>query len=181
MSTPVTPNGPRRALLQICEEPLPLCAPVVEHPASQLERDLRALMRELGETRFALAEERREQREQLRSLLLKVLDAVDVLEAALRGGARGPDPARSARQLLDRVLQGEHVERLEPELNESFDPHRHRVSETRVDAERADGSIAEVALPGWRWRGELLRKAAVVVVRSGEPATPPQPNPGGAS
>lgn len=63
---------------------------------------------------------------------------------------------------LDRVLDGEDVERIEPEPGESVDPHRHEVM-MRVDSDQPPDAIANVYAPGYEMGDRLLRPAQVTV------------------
>jgi molecular chaperone GrpE (heat shock protein) len=163
--------------IEISETPIPV-SDLGAEPFTALEQDLRALMRELGETRYALEETRRGHREQLRTLLLGLLEAVDAFDRVFESVASRPAEItpqmkvwlsnfRTARLLLERVLADEGLSRETPDPSESFDPHRHRVSGTLVLPDRPDGAIVEVVVPGWLWKGALLRKSSVVIVYNG--------------
>jgi molecular chaperone GrpE (heat shock protein) len=67
-------------------------------------------------------------------------------------------------KLLRRNLTDNDVAELEPAS--SFDPYQHHIQDTVEDAQNADGTIVETVRVGYRWRGELLRKADVVVVKN---------------
>jgi molecular chaperone GrpE (heat shock protein) len=147
-------------------------------PFASLERDLRALMRRVGESRYTLEESSRVHRDQTRLLLLGVLDAVDAFDhvfgsVTTRSGEVAPQMKvwlnnfRTARLLLERVLADEGLSRVTANPSDGFDPHRHRVTGTLLDPSRTDGSIVEVSASGWLWNGALLRKSGVVIVDNG--------------
>jgi molecular chaperone GrpE len=155
-----------------------------------LEQDLRRLMREAGEARYAVDQSRRETREHTRALLLGVLESTDALDRVFESAGAKPAEVtpqmriwlnnfRTARLLLGRVIEDQELVRFAPETGEVFDPHQHRVSSTLADSARPDGCILGVVTAGYLWNGALLRKAAVVVVRNaGSEAAPDAESPG---
>ena len=63
---------------------------------------------------------------------------------------------------LDRVLEDEGVERIEPEAGEEPDPERHEVL-MRVESDRPAGVIDELYRPGYEMGERVIRTAQVTV------------------
>ncbi len=63
---------------------------------------------------------------------------------------------------LDRVLEDEGVERIEPEAGEDPDPERHEVL-MRVESDRPAGVIDELYRPGYEMGDRVIRTAQVTV------------------
>lgn len=63
---------------------------------------------------------------------------------------------------LDRILDAEDVEEIDPEPGDEIDPHRHEVM-MRVESDRPEGSIVEVFEPGYAQAGRVLTAAKVTV------------------
>ncbi|OGO07221.1 MAG: nucleotide exchange factor GrpE, partial [Chloroflexi bacterium RBG_13_60_13] len=70
---------------------------------------------------------------------------------------------RTVRRLLDKVLIEQGITKIES-LDRQFDPSWHRAAEVVADPSRPEGTIVEETTTGYLWRGEVLRKAEVVVV-----------------
>ncbi len=70
----------------------------------------------------------------------------------------------SARR-LDELLEALGVDVIEPSPGDLFDPHEMRAIEAVTSAEWPEGTICEVARPGYRQQGTVLRYCEVVVVR----------------
>ncbi len=51
-------------------------------------------------------------------------------------------------------------------LGRPFDPHQMTAVDVEETTDHPDGTVVEVYLPGYEWRGELLRPARVKVTRS---------------
>ncbi|BCX80749.1 molecular chaperone GrpE [Methylomarinovum caldicuralii] len=66
---------------------------------------------------------------------------------------------------LDQALAGMDVHRLET-LDRPFEPHCMRVAEVVHDAGRPAGEVVAEIRSGYRWGGEILRPAEVVVNRT---------------
>lgn len=162
---------------EITEECIPLQAWQGEAGADHLsviEQDIGNLMRELAEARFALSEQEREHKEKTRRLLLaliEVLDAFGRVFANIHGKEDQVTPQmkgwianfRTVRRLLDQALTDQGIARIES-LDREFDPRWHRAVELVVDPSRPQGTIVEETVMGYLWRGEILRKAEVIVV-----------------
>ena len=63
---------------------------------------------------------------------------------------------------LDRVLEEEGVDRIEPEPGEEPDPQRHEVM-MRVESDRPAGTIDELFRPGYEMGEKVIRTAQVTV------------------
>jgi len=70
------------------------------------------------------------------------------------------------RELLA-VFERHSIEVIDP-LDDPFDPHLHEAMFEAPDAERPDGTIAQVLQPGYRLHDRLLRPAQVVVAKGGK-------------
>jgi molecular chaperone GrpE len=96
--------------------------------------------------------------------LLPVLDDVDRALGASK--SREGDAFRSGLQLIrDRLWQILEKEGLEPieAMGAPFDPELHEAVATRPGEDHPPGTVIEVLLPGYRFRGRVLRHAKVVV------------------
>jgi molecular chaperone GrpE len=142
----------------------------------ELEEDLRRLMREAAAGKLAAAEQERRHAEESRKRLLSVvavLDAFDRVFASVRDKEHEVTPQmkvwlgnfRTVRRLVERVLADEGVTRME-DTARGFDPACHVAAEVVEDPGRADGTVVDEIQPGYLWRGEVLRKAQLRVVRN---------------
>lgn len=118
---------------------------------------------------------RKEQEQQLRerateSLIERIVSVRRDLQRALDETGQDYDDLREGVKItlrnLDRVLDAEDVERIEPDVGTSVDPRRHEVL-ARVDDEGPPGTIAEVVEPGFERGDRVLEEAQVVVVEDG--------------
>ncbi|MBI3768829.1 MAG: nucleotide exchange factor GrpE [Deltaproteobacteria bacterium] len=132
-------------------------------------------MRQRAEARLEVEELDREHREQVRKLLLGVLETIDAFDRVFRSVASKPDTItpqmriwlnnfRTVRRLLERVVTEQGLVPIVANPEDSFDPHWHRVSRIVADPTRPEGAIVEITAPGWVWHGAVLRKTEVVVV-----------------
>lgn len=174
---------PPPAPVEITEQPAPVNAwPVGDGPdgLARIEQDLRGLMRQLAETKFQMTEEQRQHGEEVRRLYLSVLEVLDALDRIFRSVRSKEDQVtpqmqkwlgnfRTARSLLEKTLTDRGVVRIE-NLDQGFDPHWHKVAQVVVDTARPEGTIIEEVQRGYVWRGQVLRKAEVNVVRHEEGA-----------
>lgn len=108
--------------------------------------------------------------EKLLLALLEVLDDFDKLNGAI-GAALTPEDKKAQRivknyELLHRrfleMLKLFEVTQVDPPQGEP-DPHLHKVAKTVYRPDAIKGQIVEVAKAGYRWRGEVLRTAEVIV------------------
>jgi len=102
--------------------------------------------------------------------ILPVLDDIDRALQAARG--REGDPFHSGllmiRERLWQTLEKEGLERIDA-LGAHFDPELHEAV-AQQPSDKPPGTVLEVVLPGYRFRGRVLRHANVVVAgpRDGE-------------
>ena len=183
LKSAVSPGGRKSVAdappqVEITEQSSPLDAWSAEdgpEGLKRIEQDVRALMRQLAETKFQLAEQERKQTEEARRLYLAVLEVMDALDRVFRSIQAKDDQVtpqmrkwlgnfRTVRALLDRILTDRGVVRIE-NLGQSFDPNWHKVAEVVVDTTRPEGTIVEEVQRGYVWRNTVLRRAEVVVVR----------------
>jgi molecular chaperone GrpE len=97
-------------------------------------------------------------------LVERLVPVRDNLQRALDQdeGADIRDGVESTLAELDRVLEEENVEPIEPEPGEEVDPHRHEVL-MRVDSDQPPETIAESYRPGYEIGDRVLREAQVTV------------------
>ena len=123
-----------------------------------LARDLLPVVDNLRRALSTVPPEAAEESEQLKALVT----GVEMIE----------------RELLA-VFERHNIEVITP-LDDPFDPHLHEAMFEAPDAERPDGTIAQVLQPGYRLHDRLLRPAQVVVAKGGKqnqgaPEAPPGP------
>ncbi|TMQ60446.1 MAG: nucleotide exchange factor GrpE [Candidatus Eisenbacteria bacterium] len=167
--TPAAAEGPRPALV---EDPARLFAELERARAREDE-----LMRALAE--LTNMNRRRKQdmetavlaaRESWLRGILPVLDDIDrSLEASKD---REGDPFRSGvlliRDRLWQTLEKEGVEEIRA-LGERFDPELHDAKAQRPSGSHPLGTVLEVLVPGYLFKGRVLRHAQVVVAGSPAP------------
>lgn len=90
----------------------------------------------------------------VRDNLRRALDQDE--DADIRGGVE------STLTELDRVLEEENVEPIQPDPGEEVDPHRHEVL-MRVESEQPAETIAESYRPGYQMGDKVIREAQVTV------------------
>lgn len=149
-----------------------------EDPLSALDRDIRALMREAAEARFAAEEQRRAAAENEQRILLSLLNVDDAFDRVFRAVEAKQDQVtpqmkiwlgnfRSARRLLQKLIDEQGVKPIDTATGE-FDPVWHVATETVADADRPPGTIIQVLRRGYVRDNQILRKAEVVVVEGSE-------------
>jgi molecular chaperone GrpE len=112
--------------------------------------------------------------------LLPVLDDVDRALVASRG--REGDAFHSGLLMIrDRLWQILEKEGLEPidAHGAPFDPERHEAVAQHPSEDQPQGTVLEVIVPGYRFRGRVLRHAQVVVAgprHGGADHSPVAPN-----
>ena len=97
-------------------------------------------------------------------LVERLLPVRDNLARALEqdGDADIREGVEGTLRELDRVLDDEGVERIEPEPGEEPDPERHEVL-MRVESDRPAGTIEELYRPGYEMGEKVIRTAQVTV------------------
>ncbi|MDS4031401.1 MAG: nucleotide exchange factor GrpE [Candidatus Contendobacter sp.] len=163
---------------EIDETPIPLHAWSGQEsdPLTNLESDIRRLLRERAEARFAVDEARKQNEETQRKFLLETLDILDAFDRVFRNIHQKEDQVtkqmkiwinnfRTVRRMLEKMLT-EHGVTPILNLDGGFDPVWHRAIETVNDPAHPDGFIVEQARCGYLWNGATLRKAEVVIVRN---------------
>jgi molecular chaperone GrpE len=102
--------------------------------------------------------------ESLARNLLPVLDDID--RALLASREREGDPFRSGLLMIrERLWQTLAKEGLEPieAMGRAFDPEVHEAVAQHPTEKEPAGTVLEVIVPGYRFRGRVLRHAQVVV------------------
>jgi len=141
-----------------------------------ITRDVGDLLRRLGEATCRAEELRTDSHNHLRKHLLAMLDVKDDFERIFTNIEGKRDQVtrqmkkwianfRTVSRKFKQVLEDEGVVPIE-NLDAGFDPRWHKVAETVCDLSKREGTIVEVVRPGYMWRGEVLRKTEVVVVRN---------------
>ncbi len=104
------------------------------------------------------------------SLVRSILPVLDDIERALQAArGREGDPFYSGllmiRERLWTTLEKEGLEVIDA-MGARFDPELHEAVAQHPGAEQPPGTVIEVVLPGYRFRGRVLRHAKVVVAGS---------------
>ncbi len=152
--------------------------PEREAVLAQVERDVKALIRDAASARFQLAQSAQERAAAERRWLLGLIEVADAFERVFRSVEAKPERVtdqmriwlgnfRAVSRLLDRTLAERGARRMSVS-SATFDPERQTALETVEDGTRPDGTIADEVRPGWEREGEILRKAEVRVVRNAE-------------
>jgi molecular chaperone GrpE len=101
--------------------------------------------------------------------ILPVLDDIDRALAASKD--REGDPIRSGVQLIRerlwKTLEREGLEAIEA-LGAPFDPELHDAVSQQPGGAKPPGTVLEVVVPGYRFKGRVLRHAQVVVAETGK-------------
>ncbi len=141
-----------------------------------MQEGVRALIQRGAEAERALAEGQRRQEDELRRLLLEVVEVSDAFERLFATADEMGDRVDAAtrrwlrnfqtvHRLLQRLLQRHGVAEVET-LDGMFDPVWHTVAEVVSDPERPDGTIVKVLRKGYGWRNQVLRPAEIIAVRN---------------
>jgi len=151
-----------------------------EHDGDRIavvEEDIRALLRAVAGSRQQLRARELEHAEELRRLLLELLEVLDAFERVLApldgkpldAPRPGPPPkqVRAVQRLLASVLADHGVTAFQS-LATTFDPHRHRAVDVADDPSGAVDAVVEERKRGYTWNGDLLRKAEVVTGVDGQ-------------
>lgn len=141
-----------------------------------VEEAVRALLLRKAEAERALAEGQRRHEDEVRRLLLEVVEVSDAFERLFATADEMGDRVDAAtrrwlrnfqtvHRLLQRLLQRHGVAEVQT-LDGMFDPTWHTVAEVVSDPERPDGTIVKVLRKGYGWRNQVLRPAEVIAVRN---------------
>ena len=153
---------------EVSEDPTPVDPPLPEEdPVASVERErdeyldaLRRLQAEFENYKKRMVRQQTETLERasqaLVERLLPVLDAVDLA----RSHGTSEDLEQVAGALLD-VLAKEGLERIDP-VGQPFDPTEQEAVQ-HEPGEGDDPVVATLFRAGWRWKGRVLRPAAVGV------------------
>jgi molecular chaperone GrpE len=138
------------------------------------------LLRALAEQQNVVRRRRQEMESSVQyaqeSLVRDLLPVLDDFERALKAmGGAANDSMRAGVGLvyerLVRILAAQGLEPIRP-VGEPFDPELHDAIAQQPAVGKPPGTVIEVALPGYRLRGRVLRHAKVVVAGSGELTQP---------
>jgi len=150
---------------------------------SELER-LRGredeLLRALAEQQNVVRRRRQEMESSVQyaqeTLVKDLLPVLDDFERALKAmDGAASDSMRAGVALvyerLVRILTSQGLDPIRP-LGEAFDPTLHDAIAQDPASDKAPGTVVEVAQPGYRFKGRVLRHAKVVVAGSAESVEP---------
>ena len=153
-----------------------LWGPRDENRVAEVEKDTRNLLRKLSESSFALSEQEKRGHQEVKQMLLSILDVLDAFERVFRNAEAKKDQMtdqmkkwitsfRTVYRMLKQMLADKNVTRIE-NLDQGFDPHWHTIAETVVDASKPEGAIVEELKTGYVWQNALLRKTEVICVKN---------------
>ncbi len=175
---PAEPPGDSPPEPQRAEDPAQLLAEI-ERARAREDELLRALAeltnvnrrrKQEMETIGTLAEE---------SLIRSILPTLDDIDRALEASKdREKDPLRAGlvliRERLWRTLEKEGLEAIRA-LGGRFDPELHDAMAQRPAPDRPPETVLEALVPGYRFRGRVLRHAQVVVAAPAAPVEEVEP------
>jgi molecular chaperone GrpE len=137
-------------------------------PAAAMVR----LIRRCGRLESRLEESERASHDTVRSLLRALLEIVDDLDRIL---AQQPlHSVELVRKRLVRLLERQGVTAIET-LGQPFDPTLAEAEGEEQRSDLPDETVVQEIVTGYRWRGEVIRPAVVVVSRRAPAATPDAP------
>jgi molecular chaperone GrpE (heat shock protein) len=148
----------------------------LQDPLFVIQQEIGGLKKHLADAKQALSEDGRLHREEVECILHSVLEVLDAFDRVFSSVDKKNDLVteqmkiwignfRTVFRLTHRILETQGVARIE-NIDAVFDPCWHKVLETVPDPSKADGTIVEVVHNGYVWKGRLLRKAEVIVVRN---------------
>jgi len=133
------------------------------------------MLRTLAEMENLRKRQEKEKKEYInyanQELLNEILPVLDNFDRALASADNNPEAASYLQGVemiykqLEEVLRRQGLEEIEA-LGEPFDPFFHEAVQQDFTDEYPDGTILEVLLKGYLFRGKLLRPAAVKVASS---------------
>lgn len=147
-----------------------------QSPLQAIEADIRRLIRQVAEARFAASQGERGHNEATRKLLLEMIEVLDAFDRVFANVRHKPAEMtrqmkiwvgnfRTVRRLVERMLGGGGVSTIQ-NVDGEFDPHWHQIAETVEDPSKPTGTIVEETRRGYVWGKQILRKTEVVVVRN---------------
>lgn len=164
---------------EIVEEPVKLrqvASSDEELSLGSIGAGLRTLTARLVEAQEGRVKQDRAHRDELKQILLDVIEVDDAFERILKAAGDFEDKMerstkrwianfRAIRRQLQRVLSHHGVIEIET-LDQTFDPRWHSVYELVRNPQESDETIVELVKRGYVWRNSVLRRAEVVVVRN---------------
>jgi molecular chaperone GrpE len=141
-----------------------------------IRADIEAFLREVNALRGSLREQEEEQRRRTKTLLLGMLEVLDAFDRLFANIAPREAQAeqqtrvwlgnfRSIRRLLEKKLSEEGVSPIVAPEGKAI-PGFHTVTETEENLELDNDTILQELQKGYLWKGEVLRKAQVRVVKN---------------
>jgi len=142
-----------------------------------IERDIRALMRQLAEQKMEYTEASKQQDADMQSLLLALIndlsDSFERVFGTIEKRKEHLTPKtkiwignfRTIYKLLHKILSERGIVPID-NLQKGFDPNWHKAIEIVEDSTKEDGTIIEEVKKGYIMNNTVLRKTEVVVVRN---------------
>ena len=141
-----------------------------------LDKDIGDLLRQAADAGARCQDVQSMHAAETEAMLLSLLQVMDAFERVL-GRIHGKRDEldmqvkkwvgnfRTIHRMLAQILTDCGVSRIK-NVEDGFDPRYHTASDTVADPSRADGTILDTSCSGYFWRGKVLRKAEVSVVRN---------------
>jgi molecular chaperone GrpE (heat shock protein) len=145
-------------------------------PVDLLCNDLCHLARRAALAEHTCQATQNEHASELKRMLLNLLDVMDKFETVLqrihsKRAASSKQVKKWVRnfqtvyRMLRQMLDDYDVSQMQ-NAEEGFDPRWHAVFELVAEPSHPDGTIIDVVQTGYFWRGQVLRKASVTVVKN---------------
>lgn len=165
----------KREVSDIDSKPIPT---YIDNPLSEIEMDIRALMKRCGTLTYDLNESGKKWELDTKKMLLDFIEVVDAFENLFRNIMAKEvfvdqqtkiwiGNFRSVYKMLLRALKKANVTPLETVIGEKVNPYWHNIVEVVKRPDLEDGVIVEEIKKGYLWNGELLRAADVKTVKNG--------------
>ena len=149
-------------IFDITEKPVPL---KVLNPESEMgsieaiQTDMRGMMYRIADLELTQSEERKQNKEKTKKLLLSIIDSVDALDRVFHSIREKPDQVnrqmkkwignfKTIRRMLKNTLVEQGVSEIQ-NLNQGFDPYWHKAGGFVEDPSTPDGTIVNEILKGY--------------------------------
>lgn len=143
---------------------------------SVIEKDEADLARKLAETKLSLSESEHKYTNDMKSILLSILDVVDAFDEVFSAIDEKKDELtqsmrayvanfRTRYRMLSSILSDRQVVQID-NIGDKFDPCWHHAVDHVEDASKENGVIVKMTKKGYFWKDQVLRKVWVIVVRN---------------